>query len=233
MGAIQSDAQYAVNSTNRWRLSRWRQRNSATGVLAFLEKHPDLRDRFASIVSAVENSEGNLKEADAAEERIIEEMRLLGREAMQGWAERQVEVTEREIRQQLRFIAKVKKLRWHSKLGDIAVLAACRTQSFQILGIVENGRFRLPWRFDLAAVAPVDPRQASIYSCPSRSGAAAGLPAPFQAWARTNIRFKFQAIVTRLHSPRTLSSPRSENCRNPSTDLMMPNTGSGVCLRSA
>jgi hypothetical protein len=35
--------------------------------LAFFEKHPDLRDRFASIVNAVENSEGNLKEADAAE----------------------------------------------------------------------------------------------------------------------------------------------------------------------
>ena len=68
--------------------------------LAILEKHPDLRDRFASIVNAVENSEGNLKEADAAEERILEEMRHLGREAMQGWAERQVEVTEREIRQQ-------------------------------------------------------------------------------------------------------------------------------------
>jgi hypothetical protein len=67
---------------------------------AFLEKHPDLRDRFASIVSAVENSEGNLKEADTAEERILEEMRHLGREAMQGWAERQVEVTEQEIRQQ-------------------------------------------------------------------------------------------------------------------------------------
>jgi hypothetical protein len=113
------------------------------------------------------------------------------------------------------------------------VLAACRTESFQILGIVENGRFRLPWRFDLAALAPVDPATASIYSCPSRCGAAAGLPRPRQAWARTNIRFRFQAIVTRLHSPRTLSSPRSENCRNPSTDLMMPNTGSGVCLRSA
>ena len=36
-------------------------------------------------------------------------------------------------------------------------LAACRTESFHILGIVENGRFRLPWRFDLAALAPVDP----------------------------------------------------------------------------
>ena len=68
--------------------------------LAFLEKHPDLRDRFASIVGIVENSEGNLKEADTAEERILEEMRHLGREAMQGWAERQVEVTEQEIRQQ-------------------------------------------------------------------------------------------------------------------------------------
>src|SRR5271154_5613778 len=29
-GAIQSDAQYAVDSTNRWRLSRWRRRSSAT-----------------------------------------------------------------------------------------------------------------------------------------------------------------------------------------------------------
>src|ERR1700677_3021741 len=68
--------------------------------LAFLEKHPDLRDRFASIVSVVENSEGNLKEADTAEEGIIEEVRHLGGEGMQGGAERQVEVTEQEIRQQ-------------------------------------------------------------------------------------------------------------------------------------
>ena len=90
---------------------------------AFLEKHPDLRDRFASIVSAVENSEGNLKEADTAEERIIEEMRHLGREAMQGWAERQVEVTEQEIRQQPQMHRQgKKKLRWHTKLGEIAVL---------------------------------------------------------------------------------------------------------------
>src|SRR6202789_107004 len=78
--------------------------------LAFLEKHPDLRDRFASIVSAVENSEGNLKEADAAEERIIEEMRHLGREAMQGWAERQVGVTEKETRQHAQMHRRGKKI---------------------------------------------------------------------------------------------------------------------------
>ena len=34
-------------------------------------------------------------------------------------------------------------------------------------------------------------------------------------------------------SPRTLSRPRSMNWRNPITDLMIPNTGSGVCLRRA
>src|ERR1700712_455911 len=59
--------------------------------------------------------------------------------------------------------------------------------------------------------------------------------------ARTNIRFMFHAMVTRapaslragLHSPRTLFEPRSMNWRNPITDLMIPNTGSGVCLRWA
>ena len=50
---------------------------------------------------------------------------------------------------------------------------------------------------------------------------------------RANMRLMFQAMVTRLHSPRTLSRPRIENCRKPRTDLMMPNTGSGVCLRKA
>ena len=34
----------------------------------------------------------------------------------------------------------------------------------------------------------------------------------------------FQLIVTRFHSPLTFFSPRNENCRNPSADLMMPNT---------
>ena len=82
---------------------------SDEAFLAFLEAHPDLRDRFASIVITVENSEGNLKEADAAEERIVEEMRLLGREAMQGWAEKQVDVTEEKFVNNLGCIAKVKK----------------------------------------------------------------------------------------------------------------------------
>ena len=50
---------------------------------------------------------------------------------------------------------------------------------------------------------------------------------------RAKIRLMFQAMVTKLHSPRHFSSPRSRNWRKPRTDLMMPNTGSGVCLRKA
>lgn len=68
-------------------------------LTAALRAHPELRKRISSIVLAVEGDEGELKEADAAEERIVDEMRLLGREALRGWAERRVEATEREIRQ--------------------------------------------------------------------------------------------------------------------------------------
>ena len=82
---------------------------SDEALLAFLVGHPQLRDRVVSIVSAVENSEGDLKGADAAEERLFEEMRLFGREAMQGWANKQVEATEREIRRQPRMHRQGKK----------------------------------------------------------------------------------------------------------------------------
>jgi hypothetical protein len=73
---------------------------SDEALLAFFQSHPELRDRMASIVGAVGNSEGNLVEADAAEERLVEEMRLLGREAMQSWAHERVTTTEQAVRLQ-------------------------------------------------------------------------------------------------------------------------------------
>ena len=73
---------------------------SDEALLAFFQSHPELRERMASIVGAVGNSEGTLVEADAAEERLVEEMRLFGREALQGWAEERVAATEGEVRVQ-------------------------------------------------------------------------------------------------------------------------------------
>jgi hypothetical protein len=72
---------------------------SDEALVAFLREHPELRNRFASIISAVKNADGDLDEADEAEERMVEEVRHLGREALQGWAEKRVEATEQDIRQ--------------------------------------------------------------------------------------------------------------------------------------
>jgi len=73
---------------------------SDEAFLALFQFHPGLRDRVASIMGAVGNLHGDLGEADAAEERLVEEMRLLGREALQGWADERVEATERDVRGQ-------------------------------------------------------------------------------------------------------------------------------------
>ena len=73
---------------------------SDEALLAFFQSHPGFRDRVASIVGAVGNLDGDLGLADAAEERLVEEMRLLGREALQGWADERVEATERDVRGQ-------------------------------------------------------------------------------------------------------------------------------------
>jgi hypothetical protein len=73
---------------------------SDEAFLAFFQSHPDLRDRLTSIMGAMENKDGDLGEADAAEERLIEEMRLFGRQALQGWADKRVEAVEQDVRGQ-------------------------------------------------------------------------------------------------------------------------------------
>ena len=73
---------------------------SDEALLAFFQSHPKLRERLSSIVGAVGNADGTLGEADAAEERLVEEMRLLGRQAMRSWADERVVATEQEVRLQ-------------------------------------------------------------------------------------------------------------------------------------
>ena len=75
---------------------------SDEALLTFLRENPGLRERIASMASAVEGEGGELKEADAAEERMVEEVRLLGLEALQSWAQKRVEATEQETRRRPR-----------------------------------------------------------------------------------------------------------------------------------
>lgn len=68
-------------------------------IVRRLRRHPQIRSRVAELLAVVENSKGNLRRADDAEARLIEEMRILGREAMQSWAQGQVKQSEQEVRQ--------------------------------------------------------------------------------------------------------------------------------------
>jgi hypothetical protein len=63
-------------------------------ILQGLNVHPQIRNRIASLLAIVEDAAGDLKEADAAEMRLIEEIRRMGQEALQAWAERQVDSLE-------------------------------------------------------------------------------------------------------------------------------------------
>lgn len=54
-----------------------------------LKRHPVLRERFESILNIAENANGDCIRADDAEESVIEEVRKLGQETLQEWADGQ------------------------------------------------------------------------------------------------------------------------------------------------
>lgn len=68
-------------------------------LLEKLNTHPALRERIGYLLLAVEDETGDLKEADAAEMRIIDEMRQMGHESLTAWAQRQLLKTTEELSQ--------------------------------------------------------------------------------------------------------------------------------------
>lgn len=70
-------------------------------LLEKLRSYPELKVRFEQLVTIIENSNGDTTLADEAERRLIEELRGMGHDALQGWATRQSEkVTGRVLEQQ-------------------------------------------------------------------------------------------------------------------------------------
>jgi len=66
--------------------------------LSRLNHHPQLRERIETLLNVVENVAGDCTKADAAEQAVIEEVRKLGNEALQGWAERAVQTATEIVR---------------------------------------------------------------------------------------------------------------------------------------
>ena len=60
-------------------------------LLERLNCHPQMRARVESLLAVVEDAAGDCERADAAERRMIEELRQMGHEALTAWAERGVE----------------------------------------------------------------------------------------------------------------------------------------------
>ena len=59
-------------------------------LLTRLRRHPQLRGRIERLVDLVEDAGEDLRKADEAEQRVIEEVRRLGQEVLEGWANEQV-----------------------------------------------------------------------------------------------------------------------------------------------
>ncbi len=53
-----------------------------------LERHPALKARMERMLDVVENASGDVRRADEAERRAIEELRQMGLEVMRGWGQK-------------------------------------------------------------------------------------------------------------------------------------------------
>lgn len=62
-----------------------------------LKGHPKLRARMEQLLAVVENASGDIEKANEAEQRVFEELRQMGQEALTGWAERQHEKKEKAL----------------------------------------------------------------------------------------------------------------------------------------
>lgn len=72
---------------------------SDADLVRTLNRHPQLKQRIEGLLAVVEDAEGDVVLADAAERRVIEEIRRLGQASLQAWAERQVEHTTVVVRE--------------------------------------------------------------------------------------------------------------------------------------
>jgi endonuclease/exonuclease/phosphatase family metal-dependent hydrolase len=67
-------------------------------LLQRIKRHPLLRARVESLLGVVEDAEGDLEKADAAERRVIEELRQMGNEVLTEWAQGGIEKSAAQAR---------------------------------------------------------------------------------------------------------------------------------------
>ncbi len=103
-----------------------------------LRAHPGLYERMNRLLEVVENAAGDVNRAAEAERRVIEELRLMGQEALQGWAERRQEVVEQVAEADSALSRKEEK----GSIGTV-VTGKSRSASRPIVVGVEGNRYGL------------------------------------------------------------------------------------------
>ena len=79
-----------------------------------LNQQPQLQARVEELLAVVENAQGELSLANAAEQRVVEEIQKLGQVALQAWAERQ---NQRQTQQLIENNAGVHRARQKNSIG--------------------------------------------------------------------------------------------------------------------
>jgi hypothetical protein len=62
--------------------------------LARLQRHPELQAKVDALLDIVDNAAGDALKADEAEQLVFEELRRMGQQAIQAWAERKQQRVE-------------------------------------------------------------------------------------------------------------------------------------------
>ncbi len=74
-----------------------------------LERHPALKARMERMLDVVENAGGDLRRADDAERRAIEELRQMGLEVMQDWGRKTADEAAHDLEAAGGVVREVKK----------------------------------------------------------------------------------------------------------------------------
>ena len=83
-----------------------------------LGEYPELKAKIEAMLAIIENAGGDVEKAAEAERRIIEELRHMGNEVLQGWARRQQQKKEEEYNAQSGMNRKEKKALLVHATGD-------------------------------------------------------------------------------------------------------------------
>lgn len=77
--------------------------------IARLRRHPELHERIDAILRIVDDTDGDAIKADEAEERVAQEVRKMGHDALQAWAERKLVRVEAEYEESALYKRREKK----------------------------------------------------------------------------------------------------------------------------